>query len=426
MRRRLTGAILVVVACTLLLLGVPLAVAVQRSYEDSANVVLQRHAAEALAEITLPLDKADLARADTEGDTNPGFSVYDATGAKLSGNGPVQSDLAVLRALEGNASSTQNSAELVVAIPITNHSPDAIVGAVRVQQDASVVQGRVNRAWLTMAGAGLVLLIIAWLIALAQARRFTRPIERLAGQALQIGDGGIIVEYESSGLAEVDAVGTALSASSIRVADLLSRERAFSADVSHQLRTPLTGLRLRLEAAAARPDPARAILDALAEIDRLDATVEHLLALSRDALPVGGSIDVPTVLRDANTRWGSAHKVQSRQLIVQQADSVGSIRASRSAIDQVLDVLISNSLEHGAGTTTVSARIVSGGLAIDVSDAGPGIDASEAEAIFRRRHGSGNGIGLSLARALTEADGGRLLLAQQRPPRFSILFSTKS
>ena len=255
MRRRLTGAILVVVACTLLLLGVPLAVAVQRSYEDSANVVLQRHAAEALAEITLPLDKADLARADTEGDTNPGFSVYDATGAKLSGNGPVQSDLAVLRALEGNASSTQNSAELVVAIPITNHSPDAIVGAVRVQQDASVVQGRVNRAWLTMAGAGLVLLIIAWLIALAQARRFTRPIERLAGQALQIGDGGIIVEYESSGLAEVDAVGTALSASSIRVADLLSRERAFSADVSHQLRTPLTGLRLRLEAAAARPDP---------------------------------------------------------------------------------------------------------------------------------------------------------------------------
>ena len=100
------------------------------------------------------------------------------------------------------------------------------------------------------------------------------------------------------------------------------------------------------------------------------------------------------------------------------------IHASRSAIDQVIDILISNSLDHGQGATRISSRLVAGGIAIDVTDDGSGIESSSAEAVFERGYGKGNGIGLALARTLAEADGGRLILMNHQPPRFTLLFST--
>ena len=123
------------------------------------------------------------------------------------------------------------------------------------------------------------------------------------------------------------------------------------------------------------------------------------------------------------SRWSHRFQHDGRPLDVIDAGEPTVIRATRSAVDQVLDVLIANSLQHGAGTTTVRARRIAGGVSFDVADDGVGIAAVDAEAIFTRGHGSGHGIGLALARTLAEADGGRLLLTSHHPPRFSVLFS---
>ncbi len=423
MRRRLTGAIVSVVALTVLLLGVPLAIAVDHSYRDSATVVLQRRAAETLAEITLPLDPKQLAGIATEVDTRGPFGIYDANGKKLIGSGPSLGDAAVTDALSGEANSANTPDDFIVAVPITDRSTEQVAGAVRVSEPSSTVHSRIQRAYMLMLLLAIAVLLVAWWVASAQARHFTRPIERLAAQANQIGDGEVVVEHSPSGVAEVDAVGAALTASSIRVVEHLSRERAFSADVSHQLRTPITGLRLRLESAAEVSDPTGAIARALVELDRLEGTVDHLLALSRDALPVPEAIDVSSVIASVRSRWSHRFQHDGRPLDVIDAGEPTVIRATRSAVDQVLDVLIANSLQHGAGTTTVTARRIAGGVSFDVTDEGVGIAAADAEAIFTRGHGSGHGIGLALARTLAEADGGRLLLTSHHPPRFSVLFS---
>ena len=423
MRRRLTGAIVSVVALTVLLLGVPLAIAVDHSYRDSATVVLQRRAAETLAEITLPLDPKQLAGIADQVDTKGPLGVYDATGARLIGSGPARGDGAVTDALSGEANSTNTPDDFIVAIPITDRSTEQVAGVVRVSEPSKNVQWRIERAYMLMLLLAIAVLLIAWWVASAQARHFTRPIERLAAQANQIGDSEVVVEHLPSGVAELDAVGSALTASSIRFVEHLSRERAFSADVSHQLRTPITGLRLRLESAAEVSDPTGAIARTLVELDRLEGTVDHLLALSRDALPVHESVEVASVITSVRSRWAQRFQHEGRPFDVFDAGEPTVIRATRSAVDQVLDVLIANSLQHGAGTTTVTARRIAGGISFDVADEGAGILPADADAIFTRGHGSGHGIGLALARTLAEADGGRLLLTSYHPPRFSVLFS---
>jgi signal transduction histidine kinase len=424
-RRRLTGAILSVVALTIVLLGVPLAIAVEHSYQDSAVVVLQRRAAEALVEITLPLNAAQLRRLPAEADSEGPYTVYDATGQRLAGAGPAQASITVRAALAGNAVSTRTSSQLAVAVPITDRSTESVVGAVLVTQAAAVVDRRVERAELLMIAVAAVVLLIAWWVASAQSRRFTRPIEQLAEQAERIGDGGVVVEHQQSGLTEIDAVGTALASSSMRLSEQLSRERSFTADVSHQLRTPLAGLRLRLEAVALvdQSSVERGISKALEELDRLEGTVDHLLALSRDALPTAAPLPLADVLAAIQPRWAEQFGRAQRELVV-NVSTTAVVNASRSALDQTMDILLANSLQHGRGRSTIASRIIAGGVAIDVEDEGVGIDAGSAEAIFDRGVGSGNGIGLALARTLVEVDGGRLLLTRLSPPRFSVLFST--
>ena len=140
------------------------------------------------------------------------------------------------------------------------------------------------RSWLLIAALGLGGIGVAIALAAIQARRLSQPLERVARTSAQLGDGDFSVRAPRSGVPEIDAIGQALDDSAERIADLVAREREFSANVSHQLRTPLTALRLRLEESA-RADDEHVLRDdldaALVEADRLESMIADLLAHAR-------------------------------------------------------------------------------------------------------------------------------------------------
>lgn len=418
MRRQLTRTILAVTALVLVVLGVPLAIAVRKSYYDSATVRLQRQATEGLLEVQLPLDRNQPTSQDGDGNADP-VTVYDPTGQRLTGPGPVVGDAAVSQALGGDSASNSNDRELIVALPITERGSEDVAGVLRVTEPLAAVDAEVHRAWVVMALTSLGALVLAWLVASALSRRLARPIQRLAEAATRFGDGAVVIPSEPSGVREIDQLDAALAASSSRLALLLSRERSFSADVSHQLRTPLTRLRMSLEAL---DSSGVATVDALADVDHLQATVERLLALSRDRQPVGEPVDVNEAVMATSRRWTSRIEQTGRTLQLATTEGLPLISGSQAALDQVLDVLIDNAIIHGSGTVDVASRAAPGGVVIEVTDEGSTIEPGTREAIFDRHHGTGNGIGLALARALAESEGGRLLLTDVNPTRFTLIF----
>lgn len=421
MKKQITRAIIAVAVLLVVGLGLPLALAVQRFYQDRAVVDLQRRAAETLAEIRVPLDTDQLARIVNEPDSPGEFTVYDDDGHRLFGSGPPEADASALDAINGQSRSSHDPQELVVVTPITDRSSERVVGAVRVAQSRGVVDDEVKQAWLVMGVAVLAALAAAYAVARAQARHLAAPITRLAQQALDLGRGDFGSRVEVSGIAEVDTLSAALDDSASSLAALLARERAFSADVSHQLRTPLTGLRLRLERASGSTQPGEHIDGALEEISRLEATVAHLLALSRDSHPIGAPLNLDELLVSLPLRWEERFAADGRALHVECSGHPPVVRGSNASVAQVLDVLLDNSLRHGAGDVRLRTRPAAGGLVLEVEDQGEGVAEDRRSAVFDRHEGSGHGIGLALARSIMEAEGGRLLLATGRPPRFQIV-----
>lgn len=420
MRRRITVAIVGVSAVILLVLGIPLAIAVHQSILDSEVVELQATAARTLTEIAVPIDSTQLATVSGERDTPPPFSVYDANGVLVFGPGPASADVPVRRALAGNPASTTND-EIVVATPITDDANERVVGALRLTESLAGTNHRSMVAWLEMVATGLAALAIGWLIAKRVARRLSQPVADLASAATHMGDGGAIVRHlQPSGISEVDTLAIALAESSERITDALARERRFSADVSHQLRTPLTGIRLRLETARHERDPDMITL-ALIDLHRLEQTVDHLLTFARDAIPATSTVRLDEVARQARNRWIGRAASAGRSITLVTTEPV-TTRGSVESLDQILDVLIDNAIHHGVGDIAVTQRRTAGGAAIDVSDHGTRIDPQESDRIFKRGHGDRNGIGLALARSIAEAEGGRLVLARHDPTTFSIVF----
>lgn len=422
MRRRITAAIVGVTAFVLVALGIPLAIVFQRSILRAEVVDLQATAAEVLTEIEVPIDPVQLAALQSEPDAPPPFQIYDGTGQLIVGDGPPTADRAVMVALEGSTASTTDDA-VVVATPITDQG-ESVVGVLRVTESLSDVNDSTRQAWLIMAVAGLVAIGGAWIIADRLSRRLAGPIIDLADAAQHMESAGVFGAIPSTGITEVDVLNAALVTSSASTSEALMRERRFSADVSHQLRTPLAGLRLKLEAAGATGlhDTNGPALD---DLERLEQTVDHLLSFARDAVPLSSTCNSARTVVATAANWKQRAAASGRDINATVRPGVASsrddTRASATAISQVLDVLIDNALQHGSGSITVSVRSLAGGVAIDVTDEGS-IEqhANEAE-LFERHRGMNLGIGLALARSITEAEGGRLVLSHREPTTFSML-----
>jgi signal transduction histidine kinase len=401
-RARIARTIVGVTALVVVVLGIPFAIVIQRFYESRATIELQRSAAVAIAELSLPLEADKIAVAAREPDAPKDFSVYDETGARLYGSGPERLG-------------TSEPDQLVVVSPITDRSTETVVGSVRMSRPRTAVASQARRAWAFMALAAAGGLILAMLVARREAARLAAPISELAVRAERLGSGELNAAPAATGTPELDTLAEALAMSSRRLAELVAREREFSANASHQLRTPLAGLRVSL----VRGD----IAAASAEAERLSDTVDHMLALARDALPTAEVIEIAPIIDDATRRWRTVYTRNGRNLVVSVGLGLPGIRARPASIGQTVDVLLDNALRHGAGATRITARPAPGGLVVQVDDDGAGIDVERANSVFDRHEGASTGIGLALARTLVEADGGRLVLSDPDHAEFRIVFA---
>ena len=273
---------------------------------------------------------------------------------------------------------------------------------------------------------GVVAVVAGVSIAIWQANRLTAPLVYLAASAEQLGTGQVRVRIEHSNIEEIDQVADELARSADRMAARLAAERQFAADASHQLRTPLTALTMRLEEIAATTDQDEVREEAdksLEQVERLVGVVDDLLGRSRRALGSGTELVVlQSVLDQQHEEWAQAFRSAGRSLAIHDTDAT--VFATPGGLAQVLATLIENSLHHGGGTTTVATREsgTNHAIVIEVRDEGDGVPEDLAPRIFEREvtSGKGTGLGLALARDLVTADGGRLELAHRVPAAFAV------
>jgi len=419
-RPRILAAIVGVALLAVAILAIPLGIRLRDDAREQSVDRLERLAATAIARIPNqfePGTKVKLPDLASDGD----LGVYDATGARRGGEGPGRADATTLRALTGRNTSAVTKSALVVGVPVIQGR--RVIGAMRAAEpiavtDAQIRHQRLNIFWFAGAAVAVALIVGLWLSSV-----LARPLGRLRLAATRLGHGDFSVRAPRSGIAEADAVAIALDETATRLEDLVERERTFSAHASHQLRTPLTALRLAVEAELAqpRPDPSTTLNEVLVETDRLERTISDLLLLSRGSAE-RGPIDLEVVVRDAHDRWRGLFAADGRTLLVHVAHGqVLEAHASSAALGQILDVLLDNSLKHGAGTVQLTLRPgTGGGAVIAVEDEGVGVQGDPA-AVFSTSARGGHGLGLPLAAALANAEGARLRLARAGPePVFEV------
>lgn len=277
--------------------------------------------------------------------------------------------------------------------------------------------------------AALVAFAAGIATAIWQANRLAAPLVYLAASAEQLGSGQVRPQLEPSGVEEIDLVAAELARSADRMAGRLAAERQFASDASHQLRTPLTALTMRLEEIMlASDDPAvqEEARISLEQVERLVTVVDDLLTTSRRAQ--GGTTEalrLVDVMHQQEEEWRPTFEAEGRALVL-DVDPDAQVLATPGALAQVLATLIENSLRHGGGTTTVRSRPgPSRAVVVEVADEGDGVPDDLAPRIFEREvtSGKGTGLGLALARDLASADGARLELAQRRPAVFALFLT---
>jgi len=419
-RGRLIATVALATALSIALFGIPLSIVVGRLYRDRQVISLEREVAEASLHVPpVPVNGSGRLPSIGPGGT---LAFYDSAGRLVLGRGPAVADALTWRAIHGDVvSGGHQHDEMVLAGPVVRRG--RVVGGFRAAELDGAVDHAQHRAWALMTLAGVFAGVVAAVLTLFQARRVVAPIRDLAAVAHRLAEGDLTARAAVTGVSEVDEAAAAMNAGTDRIVALLERERTLSADASHQLRTPLTALRVRLEAALDRPDAdlAVAIHAAIGETERLERTIDELLALARDDPSARKPLDRRRLVRELEERWQGELTHLGRRLVVVEEPGVSSVRSSHGAMTHALDVLVANAVRHGEGTVTVRVRSAAGALAIEVEDEGAGVVGSPEDA-FRRRNGQPHGIGLALARSLVEAEGGRLVLTRRAPrPVFTVI-----
>lgn len=420
MRRRIVRLAVVAAVLAIGLFGLPLAGMIATYLLDDERSELGRAAEIGALRLSAEVARGEVFTAVPDLEPDMTATLYDAAGARVSGPGPSRADEPTQLALTGRIVTGDAEGDLVEAVPVADDGQ--VVGALRVSTPRSVIYPRVAAVWLMMLALGVAAAGAVWLVARQQAARLASPLEQLARSAHRMGEGDFGVRTRASDIAEIDAVGSTLNRTTERIGDTIARERAFAADASHQLRTPLAGLRLGLETALDPPgqDLEAAIREAIGSTDRLERTVVELLALSREATPSAGPLDLDELLTELREDWHGVFAAEGRPLRIQVAGGLPVAAASLAAVRQITTVLLDNARRHGRGTVTVTVRDAAEAVAIDVADEGTGVADVESLFVRRSENANGHGIGLALARSLTEAEAGRLLLTSTSPVTFTL------
>jgi signal transduction histidine kinase len=324
---------------------------------------------------------------------------------------------------------------LAVAAPVGHATAGTgASGAVRITLPTEMVHARVHHVWLILAAAGLAVLTGVAAVAFAFARWTGRPIRQLEEATHRLADGSSTPASVkvTSGPPEVRSLAAAYNTTAARLDHLLASQRAFAGEASHQLKTPLAALRLRLE--NLEPDiarHARPTLDAaVTETDRLSRMIEGLLAMARleenAATPV--EVDLSAICAERHRTWAPLFQRQGVSLVL-FAGTVGPVLALPGAVEQILDNLLSNALRHSPPGSTVTMELRlhlptrralrdsrPRWVDLHVTDEGPGMTPEQRARAFDRfwrapgAPKGGTGLGLSLVQRLTHASGGDIEL----------------
>lgn len=298
-------------------------------------------------------------------------------------------------------------------------SVDVTGNTVTVQAERSRTVRRAREVTLLVVGLALLAVATAVGLALRQARRLTRPLSELLDRADALGRGEFRSAAVVSGIPEIDGIAQVLDRSAQQLGTMLELQRDFASDAAHQLRTPLTGIGLRLDELSRIGDAAgRAEAeDALAQVERLDRVITALLARARGDAADPTLVDLAALLDHEAEPWARALAEQGRELELAVEPGMV-VRARPDHLAGVVSCLLDNALQHGAGTVRLTGSRTNLGAQFEVFDEGPGVPVALAPHVFERRvSGSrGTGIGLALARSLAAAEGGALTLVG--PNRF--------
>ena len=436
LRTGLLAALAYVLLLAIIALGVPLASSLSARVNDEVRSQAQGQADLVAATAADPLSGArrnELAvlAHTAEAAVHGRVLVVNRSGIVVADSaGPAQLGVSYARrpeianALAGHpvqvqrASHTLGEEILATAVPIIHNG--APVGAVRVTQSVAAVHAAVRRVELGLALVGAIVLALGLAVGAVIAGQIARPLGRLERVARRVAGGDLSARATIEGSREQRSLGESFNEMTDRVQRLLDSQRAFVADASHQLRTPLTGLRLRIEEARAigvSPPVAVELEAGAAEVDRLAQIVEELLVLSRAGereLP-GERLDLRAVTERALARWRAA--AAEREITLDHGELHGGIVwCAEADADRALDVLVENALRYAPCGSRVTLASAPG--RIEVRDRGPGLAAEDGESIFERFHrGSaglgglpGSGLGLAIARELAREWGGDVTL----------------
>lgn len=424
MRQRVVRVALTAALVAVVLLAVPLALAIRSSLYADQRDTLERAALSGAVRVSPDYVTGDPVELPAP---PPGgrLGLYD-TGLRLrAGTGPRAGDTTVRRALGAEVVRGRSGADLVVAVPVSH--AEHVIGVVRASSPAAAVRDRVLIAWAVLAGVCALALTVAVLVARRQARVLAAPLEDLSRHCRAVTAGDLSARAAPSSVAEIDQVARTHNEMLHSLTELLRHERDFTANASHQLRTPLTGLQLTLEAGLAQDDARTrpALEEALETTRRLHRTVDEVLRLSRShGLPRRPAPDtsVPRLLRETEERWHGPFARDGRRLECGTPEVPDDICVPGVSVTEILGVLLENARVHGRGTVRLTARDLGEAVAFDVTDEGA-VDG-EASRLFDRGRtgaGEGSGIGLALARDLAVSLGGRLSLTGRRPAAFTLL-----
>jgi len=321
---------------------------------------------------------------------------------------------------------------LSVALPVTHGNQ--LQGAVRLIVPTDAVHSKVHRAWLLLALAGLAILTGAAVVALIFARWTSAPIVELERFAHRLADGKAPTPAPvTSGPPEVRSLAATFNQTAARLAHLLEAQRAFAAEASHQLKTPLAALRLRLDNLEPDlPEHARPqLIAATTETERLARMVGGLLAMARmeEGAVTPELVDLDELCTERLRTWTPLFEKHHARLVLRGAP-VGRALAVPGAVEQILDNLLSNALRSSplGGTVTLALRHPAPDrrhlhrdgrptwIEVHVIDQGPGMTAEQRRRAFDRfwrapdSPKGGTGLGLSLVQRLAHASGGEATL----------------
>ena len=306
---------------------------------------------------------------------------------------------------------------LYVAVPVV--SGDRVIGAVRLTYPTQVVTDKVRRQLRTLWLVAGITVLLAGAVAFVLASTVTRRLQQLRATTELLAEGQLEARApEPGGAPEIRSLARSVNTMADRLDDLLRQQRAFAGDASHQLRTPLTALRVRLDNAAdlvdADPDAARdTIAAAQDEALRLQRIVDALLMLTRadDAALAPQEIDLADIARARVEQWQPLAEESGVHLGVTAPESAPAL-AVPGAAEQIIDNLIDNALVVSQAGSTIDVTItpLSTVDAVDlhVLDEGPGMSPQDCARAFDRfwrgrTDTAGSGLGLAIVAGLARA-----------------------